>query len=148
MHVVIQFQRKLHCICIQWRVGVGSWMWLMTWECAIYRLKIWLSTLRLRHNDCNIACGTFSVKLAICAGNSPVPNEVPTQRPVMRSFDVFFDLHLNKRLSNQSLGWWFETLWRPLWRQCNVIFLYKIVHFRPCVTEICVQFKISQHWLR
>ena len=38
--------------------------------------------------------------MAICAGNSPVPGEFPTQRPVTRSFDVFFDLRLNKRLSN------------------------------------------------
>ena len=43
---------------------------------------------------------TFSALLAICAGNSPVPGEFPTQRPVTRSFDVFFDLRLNKRLSN------------------------------------------------
>ena len=35
------------------------------------------------------------------------------------SFDVFFDLHLNKRLSKQSWGWWFETLSRPLWCHCN-----------------------------
>ena len=31
---------------------------------------------------------TFSALLAICAGNSPVPGEFPTQRPVTRSFDV------------------------------------------------------------
>ena len=35
---------------------------------------------------------TFSALLAICAGNSPVPDEFPTQRPVTRSFDVFLDL--------------------------------------------------------
>ena len=35
-------------------------------------------------------------------------------------FDVFVDLRLNKRLSKQSWGWWFETLSRPLWRHCNV----------------------------
>ena len=62
---------------------------------------------------------TFSLLLAICAGNSPVPCEFPAQRPVTRSFDVFFDLRLNKRLRNQSWGWWFETLSRPLWRHCN-----------------------------
>ena len=44
---------------------------------------------------------TFSALLAICAGNSPVPGEFPAQRPVTRSFDVFFDLRLNKRLSKQ-----------------------------------------------
>ena len=43
---------------------------------------------------------TFSTLLALCAGNSTV-NEFPAQRPVTRSFDVFFDLHLNKRLSKQ-----------------------------------------------
>ena len=39
---------------------------------------------------------TFSVLLAICAGKSPVTGEFPAQRPVMRNFDVFFDLCLNK----------------------------------------------------
>ena len=37
---------------------------------------------------------TFSALLALCAGNSPV-SEFPAQRPVTRSFDVFFDLRLN-----------------------------------------------------
>ena len=66
--------------------------------------------------------GNISALLAICGGNSPVPGEFPTQRPVTRSFDVFFDLLLNKRLSKQSWGWWFETLSRPLWRHCNASF--------------------------
>ena len=47
---------------------------------------------------------TFSALLAICAGNSPIAGEFPAQRPVTRSFDVFFDLRLNKRLSKQSWG--------------------------------------------
>ena len=41
---------------------------------------------------------TFSVLLALCAGNSPVAGEFPAQRPVTRSFGVFFDLRLNKWL--------------------------------------------------
>ena len=61
---------------------------------------------------------TFSALLALCAGNSPVIGEFPSQRPVTRRFDVFFDL--NKPLSKQSKGWWFETLSCPLWRHCNV----------------------------
>ena len=48
---------------------------------------------------------TFSALLAIFAGNSPVTGEFPAQRPVMRSFDVFFDLRLNERLSKQSWSW-------------------------------------------
>ena len=55
---------------------------------------------------------------SICAGNSPVTGEF--QRPVTRSFDVFFDLCLNTRLSKQSWGWWFEMPSRPLWRHRNV----------------------------
>ena len=62
---------------------------------------------------------TFSALLAIFAGNSPVPGEFPAQRPVSRSFDVFFDLHPNKRLSKQRWGWWFETLSCPLWCHRN-----------------------------
>ena len=62
---------------------------------------------------------TYSALLAICVGHAPVSGEFPTQRPVTRSFDVFFDLRLNKRLSKQSCGWSFETLSCPLWRQCN-----------------------------
>ena len=48
---------------------------------------------------------TFSALLAICAGNSP-----GTQRPVTQSFDVYFDLRPNKRLSKQSWDRWLETL--------------------------------------
>ena len=40
---------------------------------------------------------TFSVLLAICAGNSPVTDEFPAQGPVTQSFDVFFALRLNIR---------------------------------------------------
>ena len=61
-----------------------------------------------------------SALLAICAGNSPVSGEFPTQRPVTQSFDVFFILRLNKQLSKQWWGWWFETPWGPLWHHCNV----------------------------
>ena len=62
-----------------------------------------------------------SALLAICAGNSPVPGEFHAQRPVTRSFDVFFDLRLNKRLSKQSWCWWFQMLSLPLWRHRNDI---------------------------
>ena len=64
---------------------------------------------------------TFYASLSICAGNSPVPGEFPTQRPVTRSFDILFDLRLNKRVSKQSWGWWFETLSHSLWHYRNVL---------------------------
>ena len=62
---------------------------------------------------------TFSALLAFCAGNSSITGEFPTQRPVTRGFDVFFDLRLNKKLSKHSWGWWFEMPSRSLWRHCN-----------------------------
>ena len=74
---------------------------------------------------------TFSALLAICAGNSPVPGEFPTQRPVTRSFDVYFDLRPNKWLSKQSWVWWFETLSCSLWRHCNESC------YAPSVISIC-----------
>ena len=40
--------------------------------------------------------------------------QFPTQRPVTRSFDVFFDLRPNKQLSKHWWGWWFETPPCPL----------------------------------
>ena len=45
--------------------------------------------------------------------------EAKAQKPMTRSFDVFFDLCLNKRLSKQSRRRWFETPSRSLWRHCN-----------------------------
>ena len=48
---------------------------------------------------------TFSALLVICAGNSPVPGDFPAQRPVTRSFDVFFDLRLNNGwVNNREAG--------------------------------------------
>ena len=61
----------------------------------------------------------FSALLALCVGNSPVTGEFPSPRPVTHSFDVFFDLRLDKRLSKQSWRRWFETLLFSLWRHSN-----------------------------
>ena len=70
---------------------------------------------------------TFSALLDLYAGSSPVTfnTGIPTQRPVTRSFDVFYDLHLNKRLNKQSWGWWYETPSCSLWRHCNQLFIIR-----------------------
>ena len=65
---------------------------------------------------------TFSALLAICAGNSPVTGEFPTQRPVTRSFYAFFDLCVDKR---------FETPSSSSWRHCTGI---KMSQF-PCTRK-------------
>ena len=77
---------------------------------------------------------TFSALLALCTGNSPVSGWFSAQRPVTRSFHVFFDLRLNKRLSQQSWGWWFKTLSRSLWRHCNGVVMFWIKYI--CTTAI------------
>ena len=84
-------------------------------------MPVWKSTNIYFYTWWRHQMETFSALPAICAGNSPVTGEVPAQRPMTRSFDVFFDLRLNKQLSKQSWGWWFGTLSRPLWRRCNWI---------------------------
>ena len=69
--------------------------------CSQY-IKLNMTKVMMTSSNGNI----FRVTGHLC-GNSPVPGEFPTQRPVTGSFDVFFDLPPNKRLSKQSLGWWF-----------------------------------------
>ena len=78
---------------------------------------------------------TCSELLAICVGNPPIPGDFPTQRPVTRSFDVFFDLRPNNRLSKQWWGWWFETPSSPLWGHFNVL---------ECQYLSCVLSSVSQ----
>ena len=82
--------------------------------------KIWLASIvvhlwnMMTSSNGNI----FRVTGPLC-GKFTGPGEFPTQRPVTRSFDVFFDLGLNKRLNKHSWGWWFETLSWSLWRHHN-----------------------------
>ena len=80
----------------------------------------YLTRYCLRHLTWILHDGDISRVAGHLCGEFPGPRWIPrTQRPVTRSFDVFFDLRLNKQLSKQSWGWWFETLPRPLWRQRN-----------------------------
>ena len=93
---------KTNC-SINSRVDSGlGWDWLM------WRHSWWRHQMK-----------TFFALLGLCAGNSPVTGEFPVQRPVTLTFDVSYDLRLNKQLSKQSWDWWFETPSRPLWRHCN-----------------------------
>ena len=78
---------------------------ILDWTCC-YRLSDLCSYIEY-------FTGEFQASQLIVAG------EFPTQRPVTRSFDVFFDLRLNKRLNKQSWGWWFETPSCRSWRHSN-----------------------------
>ena len=113
MHYIVYAYKYIYIHIFFWNyhqtVGIAPTTWrYLIWPWGFPEISWW------RHQ-----METFSALLAICAGNSPVPGEFPTQRPVTRSFDVYFDLRPNKRLSKQSWGWWFETQSRPLWRHRN-----------------------------
>ena len=76
--------------------------------------NICVSTYMMTSSNGNI----FRVTGPLC-GEFTGPGEFPAQRPVTGSFDVFFYLRLNKRLSKQQWGGWFEMPSWSLWRQCN-----------------------------
>ena len=84
----------------------------------------------------------FRVTGPLC-GEFTGPGEFRTQRPVTRSFDVFFDLRLNKPLSKQSWGWWSETLSRSLWRHRNECLIYLLVCWKVCFNfdQILIDFR-------
>ena len=87
---------------------------------------------------------TFSALLAICEGNSPVTGEFPSQRPVTRSFDFFFDPRLNKQSSKQSRRRCFETPSHPLWRHCNGQWKFFLIEERNIIGGLWCQKQVSQ----
>ena len=142
-------------------VGGGGWL----------NFRIWVSR-RLPNTQTTHAVSLISIIMTssngnifrvtghMC-GNCPVTGKLPAQRPVTQSFDVFFDLRLNERLSKQSWGWWFETPSPPLWRHGNVgaeylIYVFylplhdhvrdKFYLFIPCDQVYWAQF--NRRWLK
>ena len=104
--------------------GISPCDWNIAVPCKLTRGQTWVTLGKgicfawWRHQ-----METFSALLTLCAAIPPVTGGYPSQRPVTRSFDVFFDLRLNKRLSKQSRRRWFETPSRSLWHHCNCIFI-------------------------
>ena len=68
----------------------------------------------------------FSRNWHFVRGIHRVTGGFPSQRPVTRSFDVLFDLRLNKRLCKQWKRRWFEKTPCSLWCHCNVKCFYVI----------------------
>ena len=102
------------------RVYIGNiWLRIMLWSgCHADRSRLWSASYRhsvvimVTSSNGNI----FRVTCPLCGeftGDRWFPRP---QRPVTRSFDVFFDRRLNKWLSKQSWGCWFETSSCSLWR--------------------------------
>ena len=97
----------------------------------------------------------FSVT-GLLYGDSPVTGQFPAQRPVTRSFDVFFDERLNKRLSKQWWGWWFETPSDPLWGHCNAMMdipaeaQVGAMHSAPCRLRAAIEAReglVNHQWI-
>ena len=95
-----------------------QWFRLSFWLLGSYRRNI--NSVFMMTSSNGIIC---RVTGPLC-GSSPVTGEFPAQKPVTRSFEIFFDLRLNKRLSK---GWWFETPSRSLWRHRSARLLARIV---------------------
>ena len=96
----------------------------------------------------------FRVTGPFC-GKFTGPGELPAQRPVTRSFDVFFDLRPNKRLSKQPWGWWFEMPSWSLWRHSNACKNQHCGYGWPCVpywihmgcyNDKCQQLHTAEHY--
>ena len=73
----------------------------------------------------------FRVTGPLCAGNSQVIVEFPSQRTVTWSFDVSLICAMNKRLRKQSRGWLFDTTLRSLLRHCNGILFQALMKSPP-----------------
>ena len=112
----LEWHFKIPAVNREMQLNIGGLMASVFFEFIILKLR---ASLAFKLTWWRHEMETFSALLALCAGNSPVAGEFPAQRPVTRSFDVFFDLRLNKRLSKQSWGWWSGTPPQSLWRQYN-----------------------------
>ena len=84
---------------------------------------------------------TFSAFLALCERNPSVTGVFPSQRPVTWSFDIFFELHLNKRLGQQSRRRWFETPTRSLWRTHLIIMIWRSTNILTIIKREMRKFK-------
>ena len=89
-----------------------------TWQVGRFSSDANIRQIRTTRMKTSSNGNIFRVTGPLC-GEFTGPGDFPTQRPVTRSFDVFFDLRLNKRLSKQPRGWWFETPAWSLWRHRN-----------------------------
>ena len=85
----------------------------LTWNLADFNKQSIQNTMMTSSN------GKITALYDLCEGNPLVAGGFPSQRPMTRSFDAFFDLHPSKRSSKQSGLWWFERPSPELWRHCN-----------------------------
>ena len=133
--LISQRETTLHCKSVfHWLSSYPELCWEVFWEnvtwyvhLKLYPIIIIRDNVRIWNAMMTSSNGNiFRVTGPLC-GEFTGTGEFPTQRPVTRSFDVYFDLRLNKRLSKQLWGWWFETLSRSLWRHRNAFHIIGLV---------------------
>ena len=135
-------RQEIGMVCVdrrhQWYGAISLKLWLLAGlnalnGCFSFQLAHNSPTSQIPQYNCPISHNTplwnrtwwchqmetFYTLLALCERNPPVTGGFSSIRPVTRSFDVFFDLCLNKRLSKQSRRCWFETPSRSLSRHFN-----------------------------
>ena len=83
--------------------------------------------------------GSISCVTGPLCGEFTGQGEFPSQRPVTRSFDVFFDQRLSKRLNNSCTHRWFETPSWLLWLHCN--------ECGPCLALLFSHLNLAGEWL-
>ena len=96
--------------------------WVLQWRSmsalTVIGIIFTFGRLDLTHDDV-IKWKHFPRYWPFVRGIHRSPVNSPHKGQWRRASMFFFYLRLNKRLSKQSWGWWFETLSRPLWRHCN-----------------------------
>ena len=115
--------RRKHIGAMFWTVNSqrSSWWELQTWDPKLLLHFNCVYIYIIAKSDCSWSdqkTTVISTQLNRCYGDGTTwwchqmetfSALLATQRPVTRSFHVYFDMHPNKRLSKQLWGWWFET---------------------------------------
>ena len=87
----------------------------VTWICKCIEAADGIAPIARSYMMTSSNENIFRVTGPLC-GELTGPCKFPSHRPVTQNFDIYFDLRLNKLLSQQSWGGWIETPSCPLWR--------------------------------
>ena len=125
----------------------GQWRGALTFSYICVWITCWVNSHEAGDLRCYCARNSFwIINLSNhCTFAKELPNDVsimtssnetifrvtgPLCGELTQSFDVFFALCLNKRLSKQPWGWWFETPPWSLWLQYNAFIWF---HLTECL---------------
>ena len=100
-----------------WWISCQFKVWCTLYHChgsAVCKIASYWTVVMMTSSNGNI----FRVTGHFC-GEFTGHRWITRTKAIDANLGVFFDLRLNKPLSKQSWGWWFETPSRSLWRHCN-----------------------------